>query len=510
MFDIVSLWRKIHRHITRIDIVIIVFLVGLFLLTRLINLTILPIFTDEGIYIRWAKTAWYDASWRFISLTDGRQPLQTWGTIPFLKIFTDRPLFAGRLFAVSSGFLALVGMVTATWYFFRKKRIAYIAGVLYIFIPMFVFYDRIALVDSFVNAAGIWMLFFSLVLVRTLRLDVALVSGLFIGVALLGKSTVSLFVALSMCAPLTTFKKHAKTVFTHAINYWILLSISICIGVIMYNVQRLSPYFVNVGQKNTTFILTMDEWIQAPFALFWRNVISIPTYLAWEMGFVIVPFVIGGMYFMYKHHRVYTRYYLIWLVLPFGAIAMFNEVLYPRYILFLAGLLVIPAAYAIGVMQKKIRQYVSLGVIIGASLIFTIPMWFNPASIPFPPVDRGQYIEAVTAGWGAQSIVDYAQSIATEEKPVIIVAEGDFGLTGDIFESLITPNQSVFVRGFWPVDKERLIEQSKDNDEFHMLVAFAHTQEFPNDWPIELIEAYENPVSDKKWHLFRIVPTIED
>src|SRR3990167_7544264 len=76
---------------------------------RLTNLTALPIFTDEAIYIRWAQIGGRDASWRFISLTDGKQPLFTWAMMVSLRLFQD-PLFAGRLVSVISGLLSLIGM----------------------------------------------------------------------------------------------------------------------------------------------------------------------------------------------------------------------------------------------------------------------------------------------------------------------------------------------------------------------------------------------------------------
>ena len=124
--------KKVHKK----RFLIILSLVGLYFLTRLINLDKFPIFSDEGIYIRWAKVAWHDASWRFISLTDGRQPLQTWGTIPFLKLFPQNLLFGGRMFSVATGFVSLAGIFSLLFYLFNKKT-AFWGMFLYIFTPFF-------------------------------------------------------------------------------------------------------------------------------------------------------------------------------------------------------------------------------------------------------------------------------------------------------------------------------------------------------------------------------------
>jgi 4-amino-4-deoxy-L-arabinose transferase-like glycosyltransferase len=201
MFNIQDIWGKVKKFFTKREVFFIVLLVAAYFTTRLINLTKLPIFTDEGIYIHWAKVAWHDAAWRFISLTDGRQPLQTWATIPFLKLFPEDPLFAGRLFSVSTGFGTLLGLFITLYYLFGKKA-AYIGSLIYILNPYFLFYDRMALADSSVNAGFIWMLLLSIILIRQLRLDVALVFGLMSGFVLLSKSTPKLFLITSATAPL--------------------------------------------------------------------------------------------------------------------------------------------------------------------------------------------------------------------------------------------------------------------------------------------------------------------
>src|SRR3989304_9045503 len=147
MFDIFGIISWIKKNISRKDLLFIFLLVFIYFLTRLYNLDQFPIFSDEGIYIHWAKVAWHDASWRFISLTDGKQPLQTWGTIPFLKLFQSDALLAGRMFSVFTGLFALVGVFCLIYYLFGK-RTAFIGSFLYVITPYFLFFDRMALVFS--------------------------------------------------------------------------------------------------------------------------------------------------------------------------------------------------------------------------------------------------------------------------------------------------------------------------------------------------------------------------
>ena len=79
----------------------------LYLVSRCINLTSLPVFADEAIYIRWSQVIKAVETLRFIPLTDGKQPLFMWLTIPFFKIVSD-PLVAGRAVSVLAGLGSLV------------------------------------------------------------------------------------------------------------------------------------------------------------------------------------------------------------------------------------------------------------------------------------------------------------------------------------------------------------------------------------------------------------------
>src|SRR3990167_2119738 len=159
MFNVGDYFSWLRKNIRIADYFLYATIGILFFATRIFRLDSFPVFTDEGIYIRWARIAWHDGNWRFISLTDGRQPLQTWATIPFLKFFPNNILLGGRLFAVASGLGALIGAIVLTYYLFGK-RASFIAGFLYVLTPFFLFYDRMALVDSAVNAGFIWSIFF--------------------------------------------------------------------------------------------------------------------------------------------------------------------------------------------------------------------------------------------------------------------------------------------------------------------------------------------------------------
>lgn len=77
------------------EILVAPILLLLFLGTRLFNILSVPIFTDEAIYTRWSQIARYDSNWRFISLTDGKQPAFVWLNMIVMRLFDDPLLGEG-------------------------------------------------------------------------------------------------------------------------------------------------------------------------------------------------------------------------------------------------------------------------------------------------------------------------------------------------------------------------------------------------------------------------------
>lgn len=502
MFDIAQVFAFFKKHFTKKDFFFILGLVILYFLTRLINLEQLPIFNDEGIYIHWAKVAWHDASWRFISLTDGKQPLQTWGTIPFLKLFPNNALIGGRLFSVATGFFGLTGMITLLFYFFGK-RAAKIGGLLYIFIPYFLFYDRIAMVDSGVNAFFIWILFFSVLLVNTMRLDVAVIFGLVAGMGLLAKSSVRVFLGMSLFAPILMKDLFRKTRMSKIVSFLLLFGVTGVLAIAIYNVQRLSPFLHFVEEKNKTFVMTFGEWMKDPFAVLFHNLVTVPHYVFSELGWIIVPVGFLGLMKLFQKERRMFFYLCAWILIPYLGVSFLTRVLFPRYIIFFGSLFVICAAYFLSTIKNRKILLVSLVIILGCAFYFDYPMWFNYKGIIFPDTDRGQYIEGITVGYGAKEIIEYARE-KTRERPVVILASGNFGMSGDILDTFLKPTDTISIVGYWPLGEKELRAHQWELKDKYVFVVLAHQLTYPEQWPVKLIQSYYKPKRDSVIHLLEL------
>lgn len=504
MISIEQIFAFLKKTFSKIDLLWILLIVLLFISTRLINLDKWPVFSDEGIYIRWAKVAWQDASWRFISLTDGRQPLQTWATIPWLKLFPNNALFAGRLFSVSAGFIGLTGMFAFLMYLWGK-RAALIGALLYVFIPYLIFYERIALVDSAVNAGFIWILFFSIALARNRRLDLALLLGFIGGFSLLAKSSSRIFLALAITAPILYLNEKRKKILSYSLNYISLLLIAFGISLLFYNIQRLSPFFHYVAQKNTTFVMTLSEFLNTPFAYI-HNFRYIPLYIAWESGWFIVPFSLLGLYLLFKKEKFLALYLMIFIIVPYISISFFAKVLFPRYVLFYASIIIITATYCFINIKSNFIKKTSIIALLGSMLFFNYPLIFNPSKANFPPVDMGQYISGVTSVWGVDHLMNSMRK-ESKHQPVLILAEGDFGLVADVLKIYLQNEDRIEIRGLWPLEEKNLIENQNELNARKVFVVFSHRSEFPKNWPIQFIRKYDKPLGDKALYLFKLMPS---
>jgi len=502
MFDVFKILAFLKKTFSRKDVLLIIILVGFYFLTRLINLDKFPIFSDEGIYIRWAKVAWHDASWRFISLTDGKQPLQTWGTIPFLKLFPDNALLAGRLFSVATGFMALLGTFFILFFLFGKTS-ALLGSFLYIITPFFLFFDRISLVDSGVNAGFIWILFLTILLAKNRKLEISLILGFAAGFFLLAKSSVRIFLMLGVFAPLLFLEKDLKKLFKNALNFYLLFGLSLIIALVIYNVQRLSPFFQFVDKKNLTFVMSFDEFLKTPFKVFFYNIGLTPLYIWWESGFVIPLLAILGLVALFKKDKRLAGYLFIWFLLPFIAIVFFTKVLFPRYMIFFGSLFLILSTYFLNNVSKKLKTIFIILIFIAVSY-FNYTIIFDYKNIPFPEVDRGQYIEGWPAGWGIKEFMDFAR-VQSQTKPVVIIAEGNFGMAGDVLDVFLKRNDKITIKGYWPLSEEQLRENFpllKDN---YVYAFFSHQEEFPDSWPLKSFKILTKPGNKSTFRIFELV-----
>jgi 4-amino-4-deoxy-L-arabinose transferase-like glycosyltransferase len=482
-------------------------LVCVYFATRLIQLTTLPIFTDEAIYIRWSQIGSADAAWRFISLTDGKQPFFTWLIMASVRLFQD-PLFAGRIVSVIGGFLSLIGLVVLSRELFKNISIGLIAAALYVISPFTLMYDRLALYDTWVATFSIWNLYLAVLLVKRVRFDVALLLGMMLGAGMLNKT--SAFLSLYMLPATLILFDWKRSNLLKRLTLWIgYVVIAAVLSQIIYSVLRLSPFFYIVSQKDALFVYPFSEWLVHPFSFFRGNIRGL---FNWLQGYMTWPILITAGIALLVPRRSYRERLLLfgWWVAPFIALALFGRILYPRFILFMTMPLLILAAYTIAWVATFIRKsWIFLFLILcicGYSVTISTRILIDIKSAPILKADRGQLVDDWPSGWGTNEVVSFLKS---RQEPVVVYTEGTFGLFPYALELFLHNNPSVEIHGLWPINDTIPQEMlaSAATKPTYFVSNFTQKQFL---WPMTLLETYQKGNNPKSvMRLYQVIPTAE-
>lgn len=479
--------------------------IAFFLFTRLYHVTFLPIFTDEAIYIRWSQIGSRDAAWRFISLVDGKQPLYTWIAMVFMRLTPD-PVLAGRLVSVLAGLGSLIGIFFLGREMFRSGKVGVIASVLYLLSPFALVYDRMALYDSLTAMLSIWSLYLSILLVRRVRLDVALLFGMVLGLGMLNKS--SGFLSLYMIPATIVLFDFQKKDRTARLSRWIvLIGIGAGIAYAMYSILRLSPLFTMISQKDAVFVYPLREWANHPLEFFVGNIRGMFDWLIHYLTWPVWIAVLLPITKIWKNPREKLLLYVWWLA-PFTALALFGRVLYPRFILFMVMPLFVLAATTIDSViarwGKTITGITVLAVLLFPSAWTDYVLLTQPTHARIPQADRGQYINDWPAGWGIREVNDFILQESQKGK-VVVYTEGTFGLLPYGLEIWLVDIPNIEIHGIWPLGPTPPPEVEESVKHHPTYLVANEPKEVPEGWPLRLITSYPKGIrEDRTLRLYKI------
>ncbi len=500
------------------EIILSVAIAIFYFFLRLIFIKDLPIFTDEAIYVRWAQIALNDSSWRFISLTDGKQPMFVWAAVVFMKIFDD-PLLSGRLVSVVSGFFTMIGLFFLTYELFKSKTMAFLSTILYVFFPFSQVYDRLALYDSMVATFSVWALYLSVHLVKKLRLDIAYSLGFVIGAGVLTKTS-NFFSIYMLAFTLLLFDFNKKSRLKRLVNWGLLAVFSVLISYGLYNVLRLSPLFEMIRAKNAIFVYPFSEWLQHPFTFFVGNLNGL---FSWLTEYLTLPYIVLILISLILIKRNYKEKILLilYFLLPFVALALFGRVIFPRFIYFMSLYLLPLAAWGLNYIINQSLRYTK-GSLKVKSIKYIIPIivfvfiWYpgfisyqfakDPINSKIAKADNRQYVNSWAAGWGIKESVSFFREKASNGK-IFIATEGTFGLLPAGLEMYLVQNKNITIKGYWPVNEvsKEVLDSSKKMPTYFVFYQKEHV-EIPTSFPLKLLFKVQQGNTDYYYRVYQIIP----
>jgi 4-amino-4-deoxy-L-arabinose transferase-like glycosyltransferase len=390
-------------------------------------LTALPVFADEAIYIRWAQLIIDDpGQYFFFPLNDGKTPLFVWMLIGPLRLFQD-PLWASRMVSVAGGLVQMVLAAALAKELGGKTRAQLVAALASAFLPFMYFHQRMALMDGWLM---VWISFSLLGLLKSLRHNSYMwmgAAGLALGAALLTKLPAVLALPVLFIVALGYRSK------LPVVSRLIAFSTVAGVAVAVFAVLKIHPAFPMLFSRGSDFLYPLSEVASGAWK---RTVLNIPTYAATYAAYLSVPtLILTAVGVVLKKTRQTAIVFIAAFFAFFLPIALMGKVVYPRYLLPGAVLLIIPAALAFEQLLAKTRPWKIAAYVLGGwmaihSLIFIFPSLLNSDAIPFTPADRTQYLTEWSSGHGIAAFVEDLQSEAADKR-VYVATEGYFGTLPD-------------------------------------------------------------------------------
>lgn len=497
----------------RFELLIYSVIIFLYFTSRLIQLGNTPIFTDEAIYIRWAQIAQNDANWRFISLTDGKQPSFVWVAMVLMRFISD-PLIASRMVSVFAGFASLIGLFFLGKEVFKNRWIGILSSVVYLLSPFALVYDRLALYEAMVAAFFVWALYLTVLLIRYIRLDTALLLGLTIAGAVLTKAN-GFYSLYLIPFSLLLFDWKSKKRFPRFVKLAGLTILVVVMTYGFYSILRLSPFFHIIDQKTAIFVYPLTEWLTHPFMFFWGNILVGQWDWLWRY---ITPPLLALAVASFFIERKFTREKItlfLWFFLPYVGLALFGKVLYPRYIFSMVMALFPLIAFSLYFAKKYIKNNYLYALFLLVAFSYALFCQFKILTdftyAPLPSSDIDQYVRSWPAGLGNKEAVAFFTERAKEGK-IHVVTQGTFGLYPYAFEIYLKDNPNIVVSGFWPTQIPFMEEVIKKHNLSTYVVFYQPCVDCqgsgfaPINWPLTLVKRYEKGDKDTFLSIFKYAP----
>ncbi|HSW88314.1 MAG TPA: glycosyltransferase family 39 protein [Candidatus Saccharimonadales bacterium] len=455
---------RIQNYSYKIDKLLLFSLIILYILTRIFNLTLLPIFNDEAIHIYWAKLIASSNKQWFISLIDGEPPLFIWSIVVFLKLLPSTwYLIAGRLPSVLAGLVGLLGIYQLANALFFSKRVAFLSGIFFTISPFFLFYDRLASYDSLLSALGVWSIYFAVKSAQELHIKYFLLWGVVLGLTLLSKASGIIFLFLSIITFFTFFLKEGQR---KKVKHIIYIVFTIILAEGLHGLLFFSHgYHLYTSTGISRYTIPISVLLQNPFIVFPRNVHSfylwIFSYYTWP---VLLVGVIGSLYLFFTKQSHILLLLFLWLF-PVLVVLVTGIDPYPRHILFTTPYFFLILAVFIRHIYR-LKKFLVIALFLAMCILplyFAILLLFNPPAASLPAVDKNQYITGVPSGYGLEKVFTFLQKTSAK-KHITVITLGTVSLFPYAFNLEFWNNPNVTIIPLWPVTKntrQEIIRLSK-------------------------------------------------
>lgn len=377
-------------------------LLAAFGVSRLVHLTLLPMFIDEAVYLHWARRVALEARlWR--PLADGKS-LQV-ATLAAVVPWVRDPLFWGRALSVAVGALGML----ASWEIGRRLhdvRAGLFAAGLYVVSPFAFFHDRMVLADVFLSTAAALTVLATIAVIGRPSRSRGVLLGLAMAACVLSK--IPGLLALAFPAFGAAFLPRRAGTGRALVAAYAVAAVLSTFPVVYF--------FQNSAQVREQAALTDED--DSRSAVVGANLQTVGGWLwtYWTPGVCAVALVAFAAAVVRRDGAGLLLGASA--LLPIVVFALFSRAWFPRYVFFstIPCLALVARALSrfagqVGVLARVRGPWLPASMIglVGWALLwpavqFDLRLLIEPASAPLPDVDRFQYVEGWTAGYGRAEV----------------------------------------------------------------------------------------------------------
>jgi hypothetical protein len=477
---------------------ILLLLLFVYFLTRLYNLTLLPIFLDEAGHIGWSLDVWRGDT----ILQTLRTSLSVTKFLHMLLMSTvttwaDDLLWAGRIFSVFGGAVSLLCCYSI------GKRLydggtGIISTCLYLASPFGLFYERMAVPEALLCAGSAVVLWSSIALVHQNLRRYRFILGITLGLSPLLKITGVLFFLTPLLVWL--FLGQPRKIRTFWSLFYLSYAYALCVLVPIY----IFAYFLLGPQHFLELVFVMlvspKHFNTAEFILGrGKNFVE---GAQWLSGYLTTPVMVMGLVGLVlaivKREKKALLLGALSLIF-FCLLVLVAQIWFPRYLLFtvfpffiLVGVTICHSASVLSSLPVLSR--ISITAIAGVTVILlSIPalridyyLLTSPPMASLLPIERSQYIEGWPSGYGVRESFQFFQKEAALSPRGITVVTAEFGGNSHLSLNLMVRRgpkidlNYLFVKG--PSALSRLRNWAAIKPTF-VVYEYPPLGKFPDEWP---------------------------
>lgn len=391
---------------------------ALFLGARLLFLNSLPIFNDEAMYLHWGQELAKRFELWFLPLViDGKQP----GMPVILGMVTRLafdPLLSGRILNVAISIITFIAVYLVSAMFNKQLGIALTLALLSV-CPFVLQYDRMVMMETAVMAAHSATLALLLKYASRGQLFWVVAAGLASAAGWWFKTTSLLTVIAGVGALLVIPGKTIPARLTAVITYFSVFYLSTL-------PLRLHPAYANIGLRETERVLTTKSLAEFPWGLWWSNSSQALLFLLIYLTPLVALYSVAGFVKLVKIAP--GRLVLVFAFTPILIEILVSKIFTSRYLVLVAPVFVISAAYYVTLVRQKIYRYVAAFTMFILPVLFSIFLTVNPIIYYrmlgiMPPVqdDFGQYVRGWSSGYGVREAINLVKSEAAGKNTAVFV-----------------------------------------------------------------------------------------